>query len=158
MPALSAILLLLCIATPARADLYRWIDPESGSVKLSNLPPVEPGVNAEVVSFRAPAAPKPAVTAEVAASKPAANPIEVLQARLTELMTQLTGASPQDFARAGEGLRQHIEAYDAVRAELDKLDPAGAARRRAESMSFLDKLKQGISTQFGATPPAGQQK
>ena len=98
------------------------------------------------------------MTAEVAASKPAANPIEVLQARLTELMTQLTGASPQDFARAGEGLRQHIEAYDAVRAELDKLDPAGAARRRAESMSFLDKLKQGISTQFGATPPAGQQK
>lgn len=158
MPALRAIVLFLCIATPARADLYRWIDPESGSVKLSNLPPAESSVNAEVVPYRGLVAPKPAPTAFNVAPKPAANAMEALQARLTELMTQITGASPQDFNRAGQGVRQQMEAYEALRVELDRLDPAGAARRRAESTSFLDKVKQGFATQFSPTPSAGQQK
>ena len=30
---------LLLAALPAHADLYRWVDPQSGSVKFSNLPP-----------------------------------------------------------------------------------------------------------------------
>ena len=34
---MKALLLLLCFAAPAYADLYRWIDPESGSVKLSRM-------------------------------------------------------------------------------------------------------------------------
>ena len=76
---------------------------------------------------------------------------------LGQILTQLTGTKPQDFNRAGEGIRQHIEAYEAVRVELDRLDPAGAARRRSESTSLIDKLKQGFAAQFGTTPP-GQQK
>lgn len=33
-----ALLLLLC-AAPALADLYRWVDPQTGSVKFSSYPP-----------------------------------------------------------------------------------------------------------------------
>ena len=32
--------MLLCLwANPAAADLYRWVDPETGSVKFSSYPP-----------------------------------------------------------------------------------------------------------------------
>ncbi|HZE58944.1 MAG TPA: DUF4124 domain-containing protein [Burkholderiales bacterium] len=150
---MKAWLLLLCFAAPAHADLYRWVDPESGSVKLSSLQPSDPTINAEVVSYKTPAAPKPPAVS--VASKPAAagGTVEALQARFAEILAQLTSAKPQDFNRAGEGIRQHIEAYEAVRVELDRLDPAGAARRRSESTALIDKLKQGFAAQFGTTPP-----
>lgn len=151
-------LVLFCAALPAHADLYRWIDPESGSVKLSTQPPADPRINAEVVPFRHPAAP-PASPAAAGATKPkpAAAPIAALEARWSELLAQLASAPPQDFSRSSDGLRQHLEAYEAVRAELDKLDPAGAARRRNESAGILDRMRQGFAAQFGTVPP-GQQK
>jgi hypothetical protein len=31
--------LLLALAAPAAADLYRWRDPETGTIKISNIPP-----------------------------------------------------------------------------------------------------------------------
>ena len=150
---MRALLLLLCFAAPAHADLYRWIDPETGSVKLSSVPPSDAGVNAEVVSYRAPAAPKPAATAAVSKSSTAGNSIQVLETRWSEIMKQLTGLTPQDFQRGGEGLKQHIEAYEAVRVELDRLDPAGAARRNAESTSVFDRLRRGFAAQFSPVPP-----
>jgi len=150
---MRALLLLACVAFPAHADLYRWIDPETGSVKLSSLPPSDSGVNAEVVSYRAPAAPKPAATAAVSKSSTAGNSIQVLETRWSEIMKQLTGLTPQDFQRGGEGLKQHMEAYEAVRVELDRLDPAGAARRNAESTSVFDRLRQGFAAQFSPVPP-----
>ena len=149
---MKALLLLLCFAAPAHADLYRWIDPETGSVKLSSLPPSE-GVNAEVVSYRAPAVPKPPVTAAVSRSSTA----QVLETRWSEIMKQLTGLTPQDFQRGSEGLKQHMEAYEAVRVELDRVDPAGAARRNAEATSVFDRLRQGFGAQFSPVPP-GQNK
>ncbi|HEY8067461.1 MAG TPA: DUF4124 domain-containing protein [Burkholderiales bacterium] len=36
---LAVAVLLLLHAAPAAADLYRWIDPETGSVKFSSYPP-----------------------------------------------------------------------------------------------------------------------
>jgi hypothetical protein len=157
MPAVRVCLLLLCFAASAHADLYRWIDPETGSVKLSTMPPSDPTIGAQIVPFKAPAAPKPPATSVVSKPSPATGSVEALQVRWSELLTQLSGAAPQDFDRGGEGLRQHIEAYEALRVELDRLDPAGAARRRAESTSVLEKLKQGFAAQFSAVPP-GQQK
>jgi hypothetical protein len=148
--------LLLFSALPAHADLYRWIDPESGSVKLSSLPPSAPGINAELVPFRNPAARTPQAAAATA-PKPAAGPIAALEARWSELLTQLTSVAPQDFSRSRDGVRQHLEAYEAVRVELDRIDPAGAARRRNESSSLLERLRQGFSAQFSTVPP-GQQK
>ena len=149
---MRALALLLFIAAPAHADIYRWIDPESGSVKLSTLPPSDPTINAELVPFRNPAALAAQTTAAVK-PKPAAGALAALEARWSELLTQLTGATPQDFSRSSDGWRQQVEAYDAVRTELDRLDPAGAARRRAESGSLLDRLRQGFAAQFSTTPP-----
>lgn len=150
---MKALVLLAFVALPAHADLYRWIDPDSGSVKLSSLPPSEAGINAEVVPYKSPTLPKvpSAVTA-----KPAASAIQALQAKWSEILTQITGLSPQDFQRGGEGLKQHLEAYEAVRVELDRIDPAGAARRRAESESLVDRVKRGFAAQFSPVPP-GQQ-
>ena len=153
---MRALLLLACVALPAHADLYRWVDPDTGSVKLSSLPPTDPTVGAELVPYKAPALPKAPATP--AASKPAATTsVPELQLRWSQLMTQLTGLTPQDFNRGSEGLKQHMEAYEAVRAELDRMDPAGAARRNAESTSIFEKLKQGFAAQFSTTPP-GQKK
>jgi len=138
MRAFSFLLLLAPFA--AQADLYRWIDPDTGSVKLSTLPPNDPRVQAEVVRYNAPPPPRPAA----AAVKPAASAPE-LETRWRALLSQLTGVKPQDFDGGAEGLRRHMEAYDAVRAELDRQDPAGAARRRAaEQTSLIDRLKQGL--------------
>ena len=152
---MRALVLFFCLSAPAHADLYRWIDPDSGSVKLSSLPPSDANINAQVVPYKAPPLPKaPATTTPV---KPAANVIQALQAKWSEILTQITGLNPQDFQRGGEGLKQHLEAYEAVRVELDRMDPAGAARRRAESASVLDRIKQGFAAQFSPVPPGQQQ-
>jgi len=143
----KALLLLLGVALPAHADLYRWVDPDSGSVKFSNLPPTDGRANAELMPYRG-VAPQAASAATTAAKpKPAAAPpLEALQARWSEMLTQLTGTSSQDLSRGGEGLRQKMEAYEAVRVELDRVDPAGAARRTNETRTVLERLRQG----FGA--------
>jgi hypothetical protein len=152
MPAVILWLFLLCLAVPAHADLYRWIDPESGSVKLSSMPPSNPTISAEVVPYKAPAAPKPPVVPVISKPAAAGGAVEALEARWSALLAQLTGIKPQDFNRAGEGIRQQIEAYESVRAELDRIDPGGAARRAAETTSLTEKLRQGFAAQFSASP------
>ena len=148
---------LLFVALPAHADLYRWIDPETGSIKFSNLPPSDASIKAEVIPSRVPAPPpapaKPKPVAEPSAAAAGAGPVAALEGRWSELLTQLTGVAPSDFNKGAEGLRQHMEAYEAVRVELDRLDPSGAARRKRESTSMLDRLKQGFAAQFSTTPP-----
>src|SRR4051812_24516986 len=151
---MRAWVLLLCVAAPAHADLYRWIDPETGSVKLSSMPPSDPTIGAEILPYKAPAAPKPPpVPLETKPAAAVTGDVGSLQARFSELLAQLAGVKPQDFGRAGEGIRQQVAAYEAVRAELDRLDPAGAARRQSESTSLFDRLKQGLAAQFSTTPP-----
>jgi hypothetical protein len=138
---------------PVEAELYRWIDPETGSVKYSTTPPYDSRVNAQVVPFKAPPAPPPAATpATMAAQPPQPGALPALEARWSGLLGQLAGLTPQDFRRAGDGLRQQIEAYGALAAELDRLDPAGSDRRRTQSEGMLERLRRGLAAQ------AGQQK
>jgi Domain of unknown function (DUF4124) len=101
MPEVRALLLALCFAAPAHADLYRWVDPESGSVKFSTLPPADAQLNAAIVPYRGPApAPKPPPAAAApggAASSP---------------------STPRSaFARSGDALREQAQSYDALRRE-----------------------------------------
>ena len=132
------------------ADLYRWIDPQSGSTKYSNFPPpwhgdplregASPAV--EVLPYQAPAKPP--------AEKPAApSPLGRLEERWRSML-QLLSVTPQraDFERAGEGLQQQVKAFEAVRAELDRQDPGGAARRRAEEVGAFERLKKGLEAQL----------
>lgn len=143
------------LALPARADLYRWIDPQSGSVKFSSQRPLDPGTQAEVIPFTQ-GNPVPAAPPAVAATeKPPESPVAAapLESRLQQLMAQLNGVTSAEFARDGAGLQQKVEAYEAVRAELDRIDPAGAARRRAGSVGLLERLRA-LSAQLNPADPA----
>jgi hypothetical protein len=153
----SFLSIAILVTTPAYADLYRWVDPQTGSVKFSSYPPPWFGQPAlelsapatEVVVYRPPGAAKPA--AEPAKPSVAASVLAALETRLAGL-TQFFSALPSntDFSRAGSGIQQQLEAYQAVAAELDRLDPAGAARRRQQEVGFMETLRRGLEAQFAA--------
>jgi hypothetical protein len=123
------LVLLLSGTSVAYADLYRWVDRESGSVKFSSVPPpaAQPGV--DVVPYRGPAAPPP---------KPVPSSASALELRWHELLAGISaipvtpGGSPE--------LQRRVQDFVAVTGELDKLDPAGAPRRRAEAENVLQRL------------------
>ena len=46
-------------------------------------------------------------------------------------------------------MQQQLEAYQALSAELDRLDPAGAARRRAQEVGVMETLRRGLEAQLG---------
>ena len=141
--------MLLLLSASAHADLYRWVDPASGSVKFSNLPP-EPGVNAQVVPYQRPLAPKSSTSAS--AKPPPITPAETpsvttLEAHFNALYAQLASVPPQSYRNADEKLRNQMQSYEALRAELDRLDPAGAPRRSAATLALVERLKQGLAPQ-----------
>jgi hypothetical protein len=149
------VLMIACLAVlPAHADLYRWVDPQTGSVKFSSYPPPWFGDQAlelnapatEVIAYQAPGAARPAAPVQPSA---AASVLAALETRLAGL-TQFFSALPsnQDFSRAGTGIQQQLEAYQALRAELDRLDPAGAARRRTQEAGVMETLRRGLEAQF----------
>ena len=153
---MRALLLIAALAPPvANADLYRWVDPQTGSVKYSSYPPpwfgdqaLAPSAPAvEVLVYRQPGAPKPAA----APPKPSATAdlLGALETRLAGI-AQFFSVLPAntDFTRAGSGIQQQLEAYQAVAAELDRLDPAGAARRRQQEVGIVEKLRQGLEAQL----------
>jgi hypothetical protein len=112
---------LLTASTLAHADLYRWVDPESGSVKFSNTPPPwferGGGPAVERLPYAAPAARQPAVDPF------APTPVGVLQARWREAL----------LAVSSQPTREGVQTLAALSAELDKADPAGARRRQGKS-------------------------
>jgi hypothetical protein len=122
--------LLLVLAAPAQADLYRWVDPATGSVKFSTLPPADPQLPAEVVPYRGPRA-LATPTDSVAA----------LEARWRAMVLELAARAPQDTNRERGALRAELEAYEALRAQLDRLDPAGTRRRAAETGVLVERLR-----------------
>ena len=116
-------------------DLYRWVDRQTGSVRYSTSPPpwygdpekerTSPPV--EVIRDNAPGA----------AAKPTP------KARWRELNRFFNSLPPgTDFARPAEGLRSQIEAYQTLSRELDRLDPAGAERRRAQRPPGFDIARE----------------
>ena len=142
---------VLFAAFPVQADLYRWIDPQSGSVKYSSVPPPWLGdperearsPRVEVISVRPagarvpadnPAAPRPAASLEVS-----------WRAMLRELSLLPQRA---DLDRSGVAIQQQLRAYETLRAELDRTDPPGAARRRAEESSVMEQIKRGLGAQL----------
>ena len=152
------LLLLIAALMPSavNADLYRWVDPQSGSVKFSSYPPPWFGDQAlelrapavEVLVYSPPGAPKPAA----APPKPSAGLLAALETRLAGLAQFFTALPANtDFSRAGSGIQQQLEAYKAVSAELDRLDPAGAARRRQQEAGVIETLRRGLEAQFGSS-------
>ena len=153
------------IAFPAHADLYRWVDRESGSVKFSNLPPpwfghAQREQNApavEVIRYKPGASAGAANPAPAQDKTGAPSALAVLEMQWRALLEFFfTVPSNADFERAGAALQQHVEMYKAVSAELDRQDPAGAARRRAmaQEAGSPDRLRSGLEAQLSTKPPA----
>jgi len=137
--------LLLLIAPSAQADLYRWVDPQTGSVKFSNVPPPASQPDVEVVPYRAPAG--GGVAAPPGATAPSPAPAQALpegavalEQRWRQLLAQIAegAASPGESA----ALQQQLREFAATGVELDRLDPAGTARRRAEAQRKLQRVLQ----------------
>jgi hypothetical protein len=143
-----SLLLLAVWVLPAHADLYRWVDPETGTVKFSSYPPPWYG-NEELQkrrpkvehiperskpgSFGAPADP----VAEPA--RDAGPDLNALEGQRRAILRQLgDSAGPP-----GAGAKQQLESLAALMEQLDKLNPEGAAARRAEAEALLQKLIKG---------------
>ena len=127
------LLLLVLASFAARAELYRWVERQSGSVKYSNTPPPWYGD-----PERARGAPAVEVLRYQAAGKPAAEPASPagrqrveLEARRSELL-KFFAALPPSTDLANPAIGEQVQSYQAISAELDRLDPAGASRRRAQ--------------------------
>jgi hypothetical protein len=144
------LLAMIFWAGTACADLYRWVDPETGAVKFSNYPPpwygnedMQRGApkveripeRARPVQPEAEAPVKPA-----AAAKQGAAPLGALEARRKELLSQVA-ASISNPPQA----QKLLEEYALLMAEMNQKDPKGAAARRAEAEAVLDKLTKGAS-------------
>ena len=158
---MRALVLLAALgAFPAHADLYRWVEPQSGSVKYANSPP--PWFGDPEREHRYPAVeviryePVPTTPAKPAATEPGPSVRASLEARFASLL-QFFQSLPRssDFERTGAALQQQAEMYKAVSAELDRIDPSGAARRRAaaQEVGILDQLRAGLEAQFNSKPP-----
>jgi uncharacterized protein DUF4124 len=132
---LRTLLLLAAVSLPAHADLYRWVDPATGSVNLSNIPPADPRVRAEVLPYSGPGAAKPGATA---------SNVPALEAQFNALYAELASVPPQSFRSAPAELREQMRAYEALRRDLDRVDPAGAPRRAAASLALAQRVQQGL--------------
>jgi hypothetical protein len=122
------------VSLPVHADLYRWIDPASGSVKYSSVPPSwygeGRGPRVEVLA------------AEKEKHKPD-EPSAALEARWRSYLQGFEAAAAGgDLERAARLVQSQIEAYQAVVAQLDRVDPAGTKRRQAEEEMVLKKLNR----------------
>jgi Domain of unknown function (DUF4124) len=143
------VLLLPCFA---QADLYRWVDRETGQVKFSSTPPPWYGdpekqrrnPPVEVIRYRS-TVEKPKPAPEPAKSATAARALAALEARWLELSRFLASLPPgTDLERAGPNIRQQLEDYQAISAELERIDPGGTARRRAQQAAVTEGARRAL--------------
>ena len=127
------------------ADLYRWVDPETGSVKFSSYPP--PWFGDEAKQRGAPkvdvipaGSDKGAGTEASIAAQDGMRQLEGLEAQRRLLIQQLSRPGAE---RGSQSLQKQFEAYNALLEQMDKVDPVGAAARRAEMQNLIGKILKG---------------
>jgi len=138
----AGILLLAALALPASADLYRWVDPESGSVKFSSYPP--PWYNESAPDRRAPKveriAEKSGPTPFAPASAGGGERAALEGQRLAVLkMIEATLDEPGNSTTESE-IRRQLGIYRDVNAQLDRLDPTGSAARNNQLLRIAERL------------------
>jgi hypothetical protein len=124
------------------ADLYRWVDPESGSVKFSSYPP--PWYNESSPDRRAPkveriaekARPTPFAPSSAGESELAA--LEG-QRRAVMQMIEATLDEPGNATTESE-VRRQLGIYRDVSAQLDRVDPTGSAARNNQMLRLAERL------------------
>jgi hypothetical protein len=131
---------LLFTALPARADLYRWVDPETGAIKYSSYPPpwvgdAERGRHfppVEVLRYT------PRGTARTPERDKAIAPLEERRRRLLQELLAL----PERRDRGPDEIQRQLQAYQLLADELDRLDPKGAAARKAEDYDVMERVRR----------------
>lgn len=147
------------VAFDADAELYRWRDPHTGTIKYSSYPP--PWYGDESRAASAPkvevlGGEKPAGGADAKASDPMAEKvaevIRFMEQRREQLLSRITVArASAGFSPTDPAFRADLEAYRNVTRELDKFDPKGAAARSKADARVFENL--GIEPQSAAAPP-----
>jgi hypothetical protein len=146
---LLVLLAALAWSATAAADLYRWVDPETGAVKFSSYPPPWYGDDTqrrapkvEHIPPRGPgqAGPLPSLDAPPSAA-PEAGSVAALERERRALLAQI--AEGVGRPSAGRDMQKQLEAFSDLSARLDKLDPAGAAARRTEAELLLQRMIKG---------------
>ena len=144
--AFAAVVFLLLRAGPAAADLYRWIDPESGSIKYSSYPP--PWYGDAAAERRAPKV--EVIPARETATKPGpvdktkegSRAMDSMETQRKAMLQQLSVLAAQG-GDGGPALKRQLENYAALAGQMDKLNPEGAAARRGELQIVLEKIGKG---------------
>ena len=130
----------LLAALPARADLYRWIDPETGAIKYSSYPP--PWMGDAERERRLPQVEVLRYTPRGAAVTPEGDKaVAPLESRRRRLLQELL-ALPERKDRSPDEVQRQLKAYQLLGAELDRLDPRGAPARKAEDYEVMEKLRR----------------
>ena len=126
--------MLAVVAADVAAELYRWRDPQTGTIRYSSYPPPWYGDESREAT-----APKVEVLgnrdAQAASRKPAdemaekvAEVIRFMEQRREQLLSRMTVArASAGFDPAAPGFKADLQAYQSVTRELDKFDPQGAA-------------------------------
>jgi hypothetical protein len=144
------LLTFLFLGGVAHADLYRWVDPDTGSVKYSSYPP--PWYGDEAMQRRAPKVERiPAgrdssarPDAAAGGAQDAARGYEVLEAQRKAMLQQMPAIAARGGTERGvPALQKQLEAFTALSEQIDKLNPEGAAARRVEAEAVLQKLIKG---------------
>jgi hypothetical protein len=141
--------LLLAGADPAIADLYRWVDPETGSVKFSSYPPPwygqgQPARRAPKVEVIAPMKSAPAFAPEAEADRaPAAKPgnrgepRDELFKRLSQRIAAFVSSPPDGAAKA------HAELLESLQ-DLEQMEKLAKFPNPGEQALFLEE-KYGLA-------------
>jgi hypothetical protein len=172
---------LAALAPHARAELYRWRDPQTGSVKYSSYPP--PWFGDEAREANAPkvevlggpqAGGKDSDKPPDAMAEKIAEVVRFMEQRREQLLARMTIArASAGFEPANPSFQADLQAYRNVTRELDKFDPRGAAARREADVRVFENLgielrapdngegaaaqsaQPGSTAQPAAVPPAG---
>ena len=152
---------LAVAAASAQADMYRYRDPATGQMKLTNIPPpwlAKPGAAAprtdvirDQAAPAAPAAPKPAAAPAEATPAPSAGAGAPAQAFELErqrklLLQQLVAEAPNVGTPAGkQRFLAKLGDVVSVDSRMDRLDPAGRRAREVERNRALEQCADGFA-------------
>ena len=163
------VLVFLWIA-PALADLYRWVDPETGRVKFSSYPP--PWFNdaasqgrAPKVEVIAPSKMAPAFAPETE-GEPAPKAAErgvsrdALVKQVTQRVAALASSAPEAMGQAYAELAEPLQQLERLDRQQKASNPGGEAARfeeKAKLAAPLESRRSSLLQQLSSQgpPPAG---
>ena len=163
---ISLAVFLFAGAVPALADLYRWVDPETGSVKFSSYPPpwfgdAQRGGRAPKVEVILPARSAPAFGPEVdldtAATPGAALSRGELLKQISRRVAALAAAAPDTVDRPYLELGESLQALEQLDAKSKASNPREEAARLEEKWQLgapLEARRLALTQQIsGLRPP-----